>query len=653
MFTTPKKVASRFPQAGHPYHSSPFKYFRDRGSSTVSPSSSPARQARSPVNPLYSPLISKTPTPRKRYRPAGDPLSPSPRVGRSTPNRKGPHRVGGRGFVQAQNSLRKERSFRSLERDYHHPASSPTGYGNGSGSDTSNDSFEFTSLAENVLRTFASPRVPMTEQERVFNEQFKKLGVNYVIATGFVDPQRAEVAAPVLSKSHLERILLEKELEMQRKRHDSAIREAEQKAHREAKERRESLAQAERDLKERQSRQEQEEKDLEADLAERQRKLEEMRRVHEQRERERAEARRREVRRREEEEAVLREEHIRTAKEHQSQLESERQARILAQQAVEEMERNAELRRDLQEEALRAAAEADLRAQEQARARYYAEEEARRAKERLQAQAEELIRAQKAQESLDAQIRAENEARWREQEARFRLHAEEYVQAEARLQAEAAAAQAQAQWEQYHYAQQQHEYEQAQYYQQQQYQYQQQQQQFYTDPDVHMREPSIRVDIMDASMASIAPETETPAPAPPRSPTPDPEPYIPPPTPQTHEEWFALYDAKWVAIRQSDAIAAPNLTFAHFPWPVFRFVESLDDLTEDDIKDFFKWKYAHTTGKLVGKTWRDDLRRWHTDKFSQFTGKIVPQEVGEVSEGFSRCIKVMTVFQREKEEMRY
>lgn len=126
------------------------------------------------------------------------------------------------------------------------------------------------------------------------------------------------------------------------------------------------------------------------------------------------------------------------------------------------------------------------------------------------------------------------------------------------------------------------------------------------------------------------------------SPPPPPEPYIPPPTPDSPADWFDLYESQWHTIRQHSA--AGNLTFAHVPWPVFRFVRSLEELDENEVRTFFAKRYP---GPL-GKTWRDELRRWHTDKFMQMSDKIHKSSTLDVLEGFSRCIKVMTALQNEK-----
>ena len=153
-------------------------------------------------------------------------------------------------------------------------------------------------------------------------------------------------------------------------------------------------------------------------------------------------------------------------------------------------------------------------------------------------------------------------------------------------------------------------------------------------------------------MASIPDPLSDPTPAP-LNHAPSPHPYIPPPQPNTIEEWFALYDCRWQEIRSlastchssPDSCSKPSLTFAHFPWPVFRFVTTLEDLDEKEIKLFFSKKYPHP--RKLDRAWKEDLRRWHTDKLGLFVSRICPEWVAEVEEGFLRCIRVMTVFQSE------
>lgn len=120
-------------------------------------------------------------------------------------------------------------------------------------------------------------------------------------------------------------------------------------------------------------------------------------------------------------------------------------------------------------------------------------------------------------------------------------------------------------------------------------------------------------------------------------------PYIPPPLPEGKNDWFELYESRWQGIRSSNSPAS-SLTFAHFPWPVFRFINSVDELREQEIKNFFNSKYP---GALDRK-WKEELRRWHTDKLAQMLGRIPPSCAAEVEEGFLRCIKVITAINAER-----
>ena len=331
-----------------------------------------------------------------------------------------------------------------------------------------------------------------------------------------------------------------------------------------------------------------------------------------------------------------------------AQQERERLARLeeearLAHEREEEcrirFEREAEQQRLLFEEAEAARRAAEIRAKEEAHARQVAEEQARAYVEdqaRLKAEMDNMARLE-----MEARVRS------REQEEKLRKHVEEYerlqAEYEAHVKAQIAAeevfvAQARAQWE--YFVRQQ----------QQQHQHQQQPQAhgfrdfFYApqedriDTDILMRDPSF-ASLADVSMAYIPPPTPRP---------PSPPPYIPPPPPRTTQGWFALYESRWQEIRSTTTTTTTSspLSFAHFPWPVFRLITSLEELDERDIKEFFTKKYSFS-GKL-NKSWREELRRWHTDKLNQFAMRIRPEALVEVQEGFSRCIKIMTVFQSER-----
>ena len=556
-----------------------------------------------------------------------------PRVGSQTRIKvKRPHRVGVadvRTQLQQRNAWRKERSFRILEQD--HPpqrsqqsqpqAGSTTSTASaGQNLDARSNRRDFPALAKEVRRAFAvTTNVPITDEEWVFNKELGNLCLEHVQATRVVDPERANEIETAFAehKTQDEREVFLSMLEKGRKQVDEIMRRRE-------------VENREREEKARAKEQERMRKEEEENrrAMKKEIKLEEDESLHKARI-QMAEARRS------------------LATERLAQQERERLARLeeearLAQQREEEcrirFEREAEQQRRLFEEAETARRAAEIRAKEEAHARQVAEEQARAYVEdqaRLKAEMDNMARLE-----MEARVRS------REQEEKLRKHVEEYerlqAEYEARVKAQIAAeevfvAQARAQWE--YFVRQ-----------------QQQQQQpvhgfrdfFYApredwiDTDILMRDPSFMTSgsLADVSMAYIPP-SDPPAPRPPSPPH-----YTPPPPPRTAQGWFALYESRWEEIRSTTTTTSSPLSFAHFPWPVFRLITSLEELDEGDIKAFFTKKYSRS--EKLNKSWREELRRWHTDKFNLFAMRIRPEELAEVQEGFSRCIKVMTVFQSER-----
>ncbi|KAF9521258.1 hypothetical protein CPB83DRAFT_911795 [Crepidotus variabilis] len=130
----------------------------------------------------------------------------------------------------------------------------------------------------------------------------------------------------------------------------------------------------------------------------------------------------------------------------------------------------------------------------------------------------------------------------------------------------------------------------------------------------------------------------TPPPAFPQSPPPSPTPasFEPPPVPTTLRGWFLSYEQRWEALQRNDC--RYNLTFAHIPWPVSRFVARLEDLDEEEIKAFLTKK-----DQIVGIQWRDEVKRWHTDRFARVAARIHPAARNDVLTGFNRCIQIVTL----------
>ncbi|CAA7268407.1 unnamed protein product [Cyclocybe aegerita] len=105
------------------------------------------------------------------------------------------------------------------------------------------------------------------------------------------------------------------------------------------------------------------------------------------------------------------------------------------------------------------------------------------------------------------------------------------------------------------------------------------------------------------------------SPPPPSTPSTSPPPYsspTPPPAPSTPLEWYKHHEACYDNFRRG---VVPQ-TFREVPWPVFGFVDSIDDLVKERI-----WEYVFNPHR-PGHEKRNrrmmathEVRKWHTDKF--------------------------------------
>ena len=669
MYTTPKKAAASRLRA-HPYLSpliTPLnKIFGFRDAHTVSSPPSPGGQSLpsdSPLDPL-----SETPTPRKRYcPPGGTPYSPSPRLLRP----KLAHRVGVRD-AQTQNALRKQRSFKSLEKPQFNslPARRPNGPG-------------FDEISAALEDAKHSSRFPLDKEAEITCNEMGKLRTHRFQTTTLpMERDRVDRAAQCAPRLQAEleqrrevRRKLEADLTKERKRL-RAMDKSKIQAAKIAKSRplhRRHDKHAERSRREAES-----ESDLSADQsplvgameglrtsvpipqasptpqnsprrsttptptstvqpdhaqaqaaeAERLRVAAEFRDAL-QREEARLLALQQERARAEEDAALYEKQQARIRAQHENQLrrereallEQERQSRMRAEQASQERRR--------QEEALRAAMEA--RALEELQAQQKAEERARKMDELEEAymrQQEDYARIQ------EAHARAQHEAnvlRNTTHQAADILRAQEerivnLAQMEEQLKAQFEAVQS-ALFAQYH-AQQQWEQ------QQQQQSYQQQDSpppptQPYRQAslhDIHMRDPSFYID-MDASMHSI-PASERPSP-PPAS----------PPRPPTIAERFELYDLKWKILKAE----SPLVAFEQIPWPVLIDVKDPEDITKDLVKEFVMHpERPRCAGKSQKERVRMDLLLWHPDKCQSRLVNKVPTDFQEMtSETVKKIVRIL------------
>jgi hypothetical protein len=534
--------------------------------------------------------------------------------------------------IQANNALRKERSFRIMERhrsirSEDHDTST-SGVRGGS---------EFPTLAQKVKIAFASSEVPTTYEEQVFYQELEKLGLDYVKVATVMDPRRAE-------EVEAERENMLAMLENERMQFACVMkRKEEEKKGKDEKKKKKRVREREEHVrldKDKRKAKEEIRRKKKARLSHEARMHTEKARLEEEERRSREQERL----------ARLEAEKFVRLEEHRARVEEDTQARLREEQRRVAMEREAERLRLMRESAEAAKIAAEQRAMQEAHARQAAEQAARRAhvetQAHLQARMDEMARLQleaQVQAMMDTRRRQEIEERFKEQEDRLRAHVFEYVRFQAAFESHSFQArrvvaeeeEAKARWY-FSHAQQQNLNEKF---------------NFYAE-DILMRDPSYMASVNgDVSMSSIPDPLSDPTSAP-LNHAPSPHPYIPPPQPNTLEEWFALYDSRWQEIRSlassppssPDSCSKPSLTFAHFPWPVFRFITTLEDLDEKEINLFFTKKHP----RKLDKAWKEDLRRWHTDKLGLFVSKIHPESVGEVEEGFLRCIRVMTVFQSEK-----
>ncbi|KIM42404.1 hypothetical protein M413DRAFT_444821 [Hebeloma cylindrosporum] len=654
MYTTPKKAAaSRF--RAHPYLSplvTPLnKLFGFRDAPTVSSPPSPGGPSLPPNSP-FDPL-SQTPTPRKRYcPPGGDPYSPSPRLVRP----KLSHRVGVRD-AQSQSALRKQRSFRSLEKTQFNslPAHRPEAPG-------------FDEISAALEAAKQSSRFPLDKEAEITCNEMGKLSRHRFQATTLTMERervgRAAERAPRLQTELEERREVRRKLEADLTKERKRLRAMDRSKVQAAKLAKSKPRQERR--AERRKREAESESDLSADQSplveamaglrtsvplpetprhrsatptpapsaihpdhaqERAAEAERLRVAAEfqaalQREEARLLALQQERVRAEEEAARYKEEQARIRAHRESQLrrerevllEEERKNRLRAEQAAQE--------RQQQEEALRAAKEA--RAREELEAQRRAEERARRMDELEEAymrQQEDYARIQ------EAHARAQREAEvlrssthqaadiLRAQEERITNLAQMEEQFKARFEAIQSALLAQ------YYAQQQWEEQQ----QQRSYQHQQQQQNSPPPPtqpdrepslhDIPMRDASFYVD-MDASMHSI-PASERPSPPPPA-----------PDRPPTVAERFELYALKWKILKSEK----PLVAFEQIPWPVLFDVKDPEEITKELVKEFVMHpERPGCKGKSQKDRVRMDLLTWHPDKCQSRLVEKVPADVQEMT----------------------
>ncbi|KAF9535884.1 hypothetical protein CPB83DRAFT_842516 [Crepidotus variabilis] len=110
------------------------------------------------------------------------------------------------------------------------------------------------------------------------------------------------------------------------------------------------------------------------------------------------------------------------------------------------------------------------------------------------------------------------------------------------------------------------------------------------------------------------------------------------------KEWFTLHERKWQEMLVPKDTHFQGLAACQIPWPVFRSVERIEDLTVADVKRYFQKKYPDE----LGSAWRADLKRWHPDKIGRLATLIHPDAWIDVQVGFSVCIQAMLSIQADR-----
>ncbi|KAI0795741.1 hypothetical protein C8Q75DRAFT_803601 [Abortiporus biennis] len=111
---------------------------------------------------------------------------------------------------------------------------------------------------------------------------------------------------------------------------------------------------------------------------------------------------------------------------------------------------------------------------------------------------------------------------------------------------------------------------------------------------------------------SQAPQNTAPKPQPPPSSPPDQ--YLTNPTSNT--DWARRYDTLWSYIDNGLARHATPLTFTEVPWPLLKRISSPEEITMEDIKEFYRayFEYRNVKPEERRSVFKAEILRWHTDK---------------------------------------
>ncbi|KJA18726.1 hypothetical protein HYPSUDRAFT_915560 [Hypholoma sublateritium FD-334 SS-4] len=326
-------------------------------------------------------------------------------------------------------------------------------------------------------------------------------------------------------------------------------------------------------------------------------------------------------------------EYLRAQREQEERIQSQRKADLLSAQrkAEEEAQRQAAFR----EEAARIQAERDDFFRQKAEIEQifnlaettYIERMAR------------LAEIERAEAVLEANFRARmEEMQYFANHPRNPL-AEHYRQQAAQRAAEE---EFQRQSQQQHRQQQHRQQEQEQEYQHYQQQHHKQQEPENHAPDAHYTEtrdvPMRDSSFMTASKHSVHEEVprteyqETPAPS-----------YSPPSSvPLTGSDFFANWEAKWKCMQSETDLS--SLHFSQLPWPVLCHVTGINDITTDRLLDFLN--HPDCPRALVQKK---VIARYHSDRFdTRVTRKLHPTQKDVVAQMAEHCTVLLVQLMRRR-----
>jgi flagellar biosynthesis GTPase FlhF len=121
--------------------------------------------------------------------------------------------------------------------------------------------------------------------------------------------------------------------------------------------------------------------------------------------------------------------------------------------------------------------------------------------------------------------------------------------------------------------------------------------------------------------------------------------------PQVHQR-FDLYIRKWDALKagvEPEGIEIPPLGFSQIPWPLL-FCDAFcpEDITQERIKEFLFHPMHNGEGKTKRSLIRQEMVRWHPDKFNATVlVRVRPEEREAVIEGAGLVARLFNAIRAE------